>query len=72
MTRNLNLPPGITIRDIDPPHSDEAEQCQGPRCAEWVEPHDRYSDTPCGAFCVECFDEHLKRCEVCRKEFEKV
>lgn len=69
---NFNLPPGCSRREIeDPTPSAEAEQCNGPRCEVMVEPDDHYYATPCGTFCVECMDEHMRECPSCREEMNE-
>ena len=56
----FNLPIGVTLREIDP-----RARCEC--CSEVCE---KEFETPCGIFCAECIEQHLRECEECRKECE--
>lgn len=68
----FNLPPGATMQEIEgcrfigPPE----EQCNGAGCQEMVEEGADYYATPCGTYCGECMQAHMKTCEICRNEFQ--
>jgi hypothetical protein len=66
MTRNFNLPPGVSLRDIDPPVT--GERCAG--CDEPLAQFEKTFETPCGQFCVECLEVHLTECAGCKEEVQ--
>ena len=43
------------------------EECQG--CEARVSEDDPHYATPCGTFCDECMEKHIKECGVCHTEF---
>jgi hypothetical protein len=59
MTRTFNLPMGLSQRDLD--RAPDGEPCSG-GCGEKVTDADKHFETPCGSFCQECMELHLKEC----------
>lgn len=49
-------------------NEEAGEECND--CTAMVDSNDSYFATPCGTFCDECMEDHVKECEICAKEFE--
>ena len=64
----VNADNGEGIDDLCGECADKT-QCSADDCEEVVDTDSRFFATPCGSFCDEHMQAHMKDCEVCRKAF---